>query len=308
VLDFTIPQGEPGSGSGTVTSVGLTLPGELSVSGSPVTASGTLTAAWASQDANLVFAGPASGAAAAPTMRALVDADIPATLVRTSAIGAVSGVASLDSGGHIPSSQLPAAILGQVSYQGTWDATGAAPTSTPSKGQYWIVSVAGSTSLGGITDWNVGDWAIYDDAWDKVDNTDAISSWNGRTGAITPASGDYTFSQIGSTPTTLSGYGITDAQPNGALSGINSQAGTSYTLALTDAGKLIRCSNASAIALTVPPNSAVALPIGTQILFSQDAAGVVTAAAGSGVNGAATTAQYDTRGLLKIGTDEWWVA
>lgn len=64
-------------GSGTVTSVGLAAPTQFSVSGSPVTGSGTLTLAWANQSANLVLAGPASGAAAAPTFRALVTADIP---------------------------------------------------------------------------------------------------------------------------------------------------------------------------------------------------------------------------------------
>jgi len=66
-----------GGGSGTVTSVGLSLPSIFSVSGSPVTTSGTLTAALATQTANLVFAGPTSGGAATPTFRALVSADIP---------------------------------------------------------------------------------------------------------------------------------------------------------------------------------------------------------------------------------------
>jgi len=62
---------------GTVTSVGLTLPNIFSVSGSPVTSSGTLSAALASQAANIVFAGPASGGNAAPTFRSLDAADIP---------------------------------------------------------------------------------------------------------------------------------------------------------------------------------------------------------------------------------------
>lgn len=63
--------------SGTVTSVGLAMPGIFTVTGSPVTTSGTLTAALSTQPANLVFAGPASGAAAAPTFRNLAAADIP---------------------------------------------------------------------------------------------------------------------------------------------------------------------------------------------------------------------------------------
>lgn len=70
--------GANGSGTGTVTSVALALPATFSVSGSPITGSGTLTAAYATQLANLIFAGPNTGGAAAPTFRALVSADIPA--------------------------------------------------------------------------------------------------------------------------------------------------------------------------------------------------------------------------------------
>lgn len=65
------------SGSGTVTSVGLTLPNIFSVSGSPIITSGTLAGTLATQSAHAVFTGPSSGAAAAPTFRALVSTDIP---------------------------------------------------------------------------------------------------------------------------------------------------------------------------------------------------------------------------------------
>jgi hypothetical protein len=58
-------------GAGTVTSVGLSLPAIFTVSNSPVESAGTLTAVLATQTAGLVFAGPASGAAAAPTFRQL---------------------------------------------------------------------------------------------------------------------------------------------------------------------------------------------------------------------------------------------
>lgn len=63
---------------GTVTSVGLSLPSIFTVSGSPVTTTGTLTGVLATQSANTIFAGPASGSAATPTFRSLVSADIPA--------------------------------------------------------------------------------------------------------------------------------------------------------------------------------------------------------------------------------------
>jgi hypothetical protein len=64
---------------GAVSSVAMTVPTDiLAVSGSPVTSSGTLAVTKANQSANVVFAGPTTGSPAAPTMRALVAADLPA--------------------------------------------------------------------------------------------------------------------------------------------------------------------------------------------------------------------------------------
>lgn len=65
-----------GGGGGNVSSVGLSLPNIFSVSGSPVTSAGTLTATLATQSANRFFIGPTSGAAASPTFRALAAADL----------------------------------------------------------------------------------------------------------------------------------------------------------------------------------------------------------------------------------------
>ena len=80
-------------------------------------------------------------------------------------------------------------LMGGVMYQGTWNASTNSPTLTSSvgtKGYYYVVSVAGSTNLNGVTDWKIGDWAIYNGtAWEKVDNTDSVTSVNGFTGAIT---------------------------------------------------------------------------------------------------------------------------
>lgn len=103
-------------------------------------------------------------------------------------VGVANGVASLDSGGKVPVSELPAAVLGALSYQGTWNASTNTPTlasGVGTKGYYYVVSVAGTTNLDGITDWLVGDWAVYNGtAWQKVDNTDAVTSVNGLTGAV----------------------------------------------------------------------------------------------------------------------------
>jgi hypothetical protein len=79
-------------------------------------------------------------------------------------------------------------LIGGSIYKGTWNASTNTPTLTSSvgtAGNYYIVSVAGTTNLNGITDWQVGDWVIYQGSeWEKVDNTDAVVSVNGFTGAV----------------------------------------------------------------------------------------------------------------------------
>ena len=83
------------SGTGTVTSVGLSMPSMFNVTGSPVTISGTLTADLANQTANTVFAGPTSGSATAPTFRALVNADVPATLTGKTIDGSLNTLSNI---------------------------------------------------------------------------------------------------------------------------------------------------------------------------------------------------------------------
>jgi hypothetical protein len=96
------------------------------------------------------------------------------------------GVATLDAGGKVPTSQIP--LQGDLNYQGTWNASTNTPTltsSTGTKGYYYVVDVAGTTNLDGITDWQIGDWAIYNGTvWQKVDNTDAVTSVNGQVGTV----------------------------------------------------------------------------------------------------------------------------
>jgi hypothetical protein len=66
---------------GVVSSVGLTMPTTFTVTGTPITTSGTFSVAYATQTANTLFAGPTTGAAAAPTFRSMVLADIPDGLI-----------------------------------------------------------------------------------------------------------------------------------------------------------------------------------------------------------------------------------
>ena len=90
-------------GTGTVVSVGLALPSDFTVTGSPVTTSGTLTGAWAAQNPNLVLAGPASGGSpGTPSFRSLNNTDIPSALSGKTITG--STINSTPIGGTTPSS------------------------------------------------------------------------------------------------------------------------------------------------------------------------------------------------------------
>ena len=109
---------------------------------------------------------------------------------------------------------------------------------------------------------------------------------------------------------------LTAAQQNAlatAMIAINAQTGASYTAVLTDDGKLITMSNASANTFTVPPNSGVAFGIGTQLNIAQLGAGATTIVAGSGVtlnsDGAKLklNAQYAVATCVKTDTNTWFV-
>lgn len=152
--------------------------------------------------------------------------------------GVANGVATLDGGGTVPLSQIPASIQGSLNYQGTWNASTNTPTlasGVGTKGYYYAVSVAGSTNLDGITSWNVGDMAVYSGtAWQKIDNTDAVTSVNGYTGTVVLAVGD--ISGAANAPTNTNITSMT-----GVTGGISSpdyiQFDTAYATALT-AGQL----------------------------------------------------------------------
>ena len=87
---------------------------------------------------------------------------------------------------------IPAGLV----FQGTWNASTNTPTlasGTGTTGHFYIVSVAGTTDLDGVTDWAVGDWAVFveqgaTDQWEKVDNSSVLDG-NGTGGKISKWSG-----------------------------------------------------------------------------------------------------------------------
>lgn len=99
----------------------------------------------------------------------------------------------------------------------------------------------------------------------------------------------------------------------GEFNGINNRTG-SYTLVLSDKGKLIEMDVSTANTLTIPPNASVAFPINTRIDVVQLGTGLTTIEAGSGVTirsyegRSAVNGQYSAATLYKRGTNEWVLA
>ena len=109
--------------------------------------------------------------------------------------------------------------IGAINYKGTWDAQNNTPTLTSSvgtKGDYYVVSVAGSTNLNGITDWQISDWAIFNGSvWQKVDNSEVVYVSNVATGTgLTggPITSTGTIS-LANTTVTAGSYGSATAVP-----------------------------------------------------------------------------------------------
>jgi trimeric autotransporter adhesin len=107
-------------------------------------------------------------------------------------------------------------VSGALVYQGTWNASTNSPTLASGvgvKGYYYVVSVAGSTNLDGITDWQVGDWAVFNGTvWQKVDNSEItyvsnVATGTGLTGGPITSTGTIS---ISNTAVTAASYGAAD--------------------------------------------------------------------------------------------------
>ena len=132
--------------------------------------------------------------------------------------------------------------------------------------------------------------------------------------------GTQAWSTLTSTPTTLSGYGITDAAPASAAAGMtpNSQS-AAYTLVLSDAGKYIfhPAADTTARVWTIPANASVAYPVGTALTFiNENGAGVITIAitsdtmrlAGAGTTGSRTLAANGMATAVKVTSTSWIIS
>lgn len=127
---------------------------------------------------------------------------VATTAYLDSKLGASNGIATLDSSGTLTSAQIPSSLVGAVVYKGTWNANTNSPALASGvgvNGNYYIVSVSGSTTLDGISSWGVGDTVIFNVTWQKVPAaTGAVVSVAGKTGAVTLAASDLTNGTSGS--------------------------------------------------------------------------------------------------------------
>ena len=109
---------------------------------------------------------------------------------------------------------IPAGLV----FQGSWNASTNTPTlasGSGTTGHFYIVSVAGSTNLDGVTDWEVGDWAVFieqgaSDQWEKIDNSSVLSG-SGSGGSLAAWAGSGTSVTLTNAPVTYSGNNTTFA-------------------------------------------------------------------------------------------------
>lgn len=195
-------------GSGTVTSVALAAPAIFAVSGSPITGSGTLTLSLTSQAANTVWAAP-TGVAGDPGFRLLVAADIPAI--------AQSQVTNLTTD-----------LAGKQPLDATLTSLAAFNTNG-------ILTQTAADTFVGRTITGTGARIVVTNGDGVAGNPTIDLATAGTAGTYRSVTTD-TFGRVtaGTNPTTLAGYGITDAQPLDAdLTAIAALAGTSGLLRKT---------------------------------------------------------------------------
>ena len=189
---------------------------------------------------------------------------------------------------------------------------------TLAAGEFGYETDTGKAKIGdGSTAWNSLSYSLTG----ALGTVTSITAGTGLTGGTITSSGtidiDSTVATLTGTQTftnkTLTTPTLTDAKINLA---INAQTGTTYTFVLTDNGKWVTASNASAITVTIPPISSVAYATGAQLNIVQKGAGQVTFAQGAGVTinstGATATApalraQYSSATCIHEGSDVWYV-
>jgi hypothetical protein len=177
--------------------------------------------------------------------------------------------------------------IGALNYKGTWNASTNTPTITSSvgvKGDYYVVSVSGTTTIDGISNWGVGDWITFNGSvWQRVEGGADLNGVN------------VTFTGIASGPS----YQLASA-------GIITETTTSRTLSATDNGKVIYCTNGSAVQI----DCATGLGAGFSCTIIQGGAGQITVVAGGATLNSygslvKTAGQYAAISVISTVADEF---
>lgn len=158
--------------------------------------------------------------------------------VNNSSVGTANGVASLDSNGKVPGSQLPNSIM---TYEGTHNVSTNSPSltdGTGEAGQVYRISFGGTRNYGsGNIVLNVGDYLIHSGSvWEKADTTDAVSSIAGRTGDVTLTTADVSGAVSLTGAETLTQKTLTNPTINGYTEGSLAlgTVGATATLSIVD--------------------------------------------------------------------------
>lgn len=256
---------------------------------------------------------------------------------------AASGYCPLDANVKVPFANIPDSILGQLEYQGVWDAsTGNFPAAT-GRGQYWIAS---SNGTGSTISYSTGDWAVYNGTtFDKVDNSDAVFSVNGKLGNVVLEKANVGLGNVDNTsdinkPVSTAQQSALDLKANQSsisnidntsdankpvstatqtaldlkankLTTVNNSTDTAYTFLASDANTCHIVNTSTATTRTVPSDTtAPDLAIGDSIEVVNVGTGTVTFAAASGVTLLSSLTlvmygQYSVCMLRKIAANTW---
>ena len=250
--------------------------GPVGTAGQVLVSNGTGEYTWGSallvvdQPANVIYAGPTAGAAAPTAFRAMVNADLPNSGVSANTYGSSTAipVITVNAKGVI-TSMSTASFTGGLSYQGGWNASTNTPTLASGvgvNGYYYIVTTAGSTNLDGITDWQIGDWAIFNGSvWQKIDQTNLVASVNGQTGVVVLSASD-----VGAPSTTGTG-----ASGTWGIS-VTGNAATATNVAGGAANKIVYNTASSTSAFIDAPTVSSTFLKWTGSAFTWDTAGAGT--------------------------------
>ena len=185
---------------------------------------------------------------------------------------------------------LAAAVTGANVYQGVWNATTNVPalaSGVGTKGYYYKVSVAGSTSVDGNNQWNIGDMIIFDGTtWDKLDGISSeVTTVAGRVGAVVLAQADITGLTTSSSPTFAA---VTATTFTGALAG---NATTATTLATGNTINGINFTGASPITVTAAASTLTGTSLASNVVSSSlTSVGTISTGTWNGTLGAVSGA------------------